>query len=262
MFRFFKKKKKEEFKVEYKPDMHEKTSFDDVTLIAKYFKNETGINFDSHLNILKNKMIGFCSKRSHKSFHECLDFVKKDSLLKQELVDYLTTNETYFNREYGQIKKLAEDVKTTHGDISILCAPCSTGEEVYSIVIALLEANIPQTRFSILGIDINEEVIKKAKQAVYTQRNLKILSQELTEKYFDFNGSDYVLKEFLKSSVHFRKINIFDENFSSIGKFDYLFSRNMLIYFDKETKMKAKAILEDRLKDKHNEIFFGHADLF
>ncbi|MDD2356275.1 MAG: protein-glutamate O-methyltransferase CheR [Thiovulaceae bacterium] len=263
MFSFFQKKKKEEeIQPQHKQDELRLTSFDDVLPLAQYFKNETGVDFDSQLSILKSKMIAFCSKRSFKGFQECLDFVKKDALLKQELIDYLTTNETYFYREYKQIEKLVENVKATHSDITILCAPCSTGEEVYSIVIAFLEANIPHNRFSILGIDINQEVIEKAKNAVYNSKNLRNLSQELIEKYFDFNGSHYILKEFFKSSVDFRKMNIFDENFSSIGKFDFVFSRNMLIYFDKETKVKAKDILENLLNEKKNEIFFGHADLF
>lgn len=264
MFGFLKKKKEktEEFQAQFDLATNEITSFDDVAFIAKYFKDETGIDFDSQLNILKSKMIVFCSKRLHRSFHKCLDLIKKDLILKQELIDYLTVNETYFYREYQQIKKLIEKIKITQSNVTILCAPCSTGEEAYSIVIAFLEANITQNRFSILGIDINQEVIEKAKQAVYNPRNLKNLSQELIDKYFDFNGSHYTLKEFLKNSVSFRKMNIFDENFSSIGKFDYVFSRNMLIYFDKETKKKAKNILESVLSEKNNEIFFGHADFF
>ncbi len=262
MFSFFKKKEKIEIQAPQKHTIAEVTFYDDVLPIAKYFKTETGVDFDHQLSILKSKMTAFCTKRSFRSFHECLDFVKKDALLKQELIDYLTTNETYFYREYRQIEKLVENVKATHGNVTILCAPCSTGEEVYSIVIALLEANISQNRFSILGIDINQEVIEKAKLAIYNTRNLKNLSQELIKKYFDFDGSHYTLKEFSKSSVSFRQMNIFDENFSSIGKFDYVFSRNMLIYFDKETKIKAKNILENILNEKKNKIFFGHADLF
>ena len=260
MFSFFKKRKEKE--TQALQNIEEIKSFDDVVPIASFFKNETGVDFDSQLDILKSKMIAFCTKRSLRSFHKCLDLVKNDLFLKQELIDYLTTNETYFYREYKQIEKLVENVKATSGNITILCAPCSTGEEVYSIVIAFLEANISQNRFSILGIDINQMVIEKAKQAVYNPRNLKNLSEKLIEKYFDFNESHYILKEFLKTSVHFKKINIFDENFSSIGKFDYVFSRNMLIYFDKETKMKAKNILENVLNEKKNKIFFGHADLF
>ena len=60
----------------------------------------------------------------------------------------------------------------------------------------------------------------------------------------------------------FKVINLFDPDFKNIGKFDFIFSRNMFIYFDKETKIRAKKILEDLRKNPNQEIFFGHADLF
>jgi chemotaxis protein methyltransferase CheR len=262
MFGFFKKKKIKNIQVDEKHPTLASYSFDDVTAIANYFKEQTGINFDTQLTILKNKMSAFCSKKGHKSFDECLNLMQTDSLSKQELIDYLTVNETYFNREYTQLEKLVEEVRTTHHSIRILCAPCSSGEEVYSIVIALLEANISASRFSILGIDINEQIIEKAKKATYNPRNVQNLSPKLIEKYFSIDGSTYILKDFLKDSVEFKKINIFDENFVNLGKFDFVFSRNMLIYFDKETKLRAKAILQSMLKEQEREVFFGHADLF
>lgn len=262
MFSFFKKKKIENTQIDEKQPPLTNYSFDDVTAIANYFKEETGINFDTQLTILRNKMSAFCSKKGHKSFDECLNKIQRDSLSKQELIDFLTVNETYFNREYKQLEQLVQEVKTIHHSIEILCAPCSSGEEVYSIVIALLEANISASRFSILGIDINEQIIEKAEEASYNHRNVQNLSPELIEKYFHIEGSTYRLKDFLKSSVEFKKINIFDENFTNLGKFDFVFSRNMLIYFDKETKLKAKTILESMLKEQTRKVFFGHADLF
>ena len=262
MFNFFKKKKVQESEECEIQSTLESYSFDDVTPIASYFKEQTGVNFDKQLTILKNKMSAFCMKRGYKNFNECLQFIVKDKLTTQELIDYLTVNETYFNREYKQLEKLVEDIKTVQTPVHILCAPCASGEEVYSIVIAFLEANISAQKFSILGIDINGQVIEKAKNAVYNERNVQNLSQELREKYFYKEESSYILKAEAKNSTEFKKINIFDAEFLNLGKFDFIFSRNMLIYFDKETKSKAKNILQSMLKEPTREIFFGHADLF
>ncbi|MDQ7044531.1 MAG: CheR family methyltransferase [Sulfurimonas sp.] len=177
-------------------------------------------------------------------------------------MDHLTTNESYFYRELKQIMDLVELVKKSSADISILCAPSSTGEEPYSIAIALLEAGVHPSKFKILGIDINAQVIFKAKEAIYIQEHMRNLSPQIISKYFAMEHEKYTLSQSVKSLVSFEVINLFDESLKAIGKFDFVFSRNMLIYFDKETKLKAKKILDNLRKNEINDVFFGHADLF
>ena len=258
MFNFFKKKEivLEDEKVVYQED------YNDIEPISKYFHNETGITFDKQISILKSKVTSFCRQREIHSFTKLLEGIQSNKELKQELVDHLTTNETFFYREFKQIEELVELVKISHGKISILCAPSATGEEPYSIAIALLEAGIPSSTFSIVGIDINADAISKAKKAVYRERNVRNLSPEIISKYFVEDKKSYILSQSIKSLVSFKIANIFDNSFQTIGKFDFIFSRNMLIYFDKETKLKAKAILQSLRKDDKNQVFFGHADLF
>ena len=236
--------------------------YEDVTSIAKYFKEETGVTFDKQISILKNKVTTFCKKRNFNSFLELLDAIEINEILKQELIDYLTTNETYFYREFNQIQELITLIKKSNKKVDILCAPSATGEEPYSIAIALLENSVSQNSFHIIGIDINQDALNRAKKATYKERNVRNLSLEIIEKYFTKEDDSYILKESIKSNITFKLLNIFDESFKSIGKFDYIFSRNMLIYFDKETKLKAKGILESLRKDSNQDIFFGHADLF
>jgi chemotaxis protein methyltransferase CheR len=258
MFNFFKKKK---VPVYIEP-IKEIEDYEDIMPIANYFHKETGIIFDKQVSILKNKVISFCRQRNIYSFKKLLLDIESIKHLKQELVDHLTTNETYFYREVKQIMELVELVKESHTSIQILCAPSSTGEEPYSIAIALLEAGIPMNRFNIVGIDINSEAISKGEEAAYGQRNVRHLSDEIISKYFKKQNEKYLLTQNIKSLVSFKVVNIFDESLKSIGKFDFIFSRNMLIYFDKETKLKAKKILESLRKTDEHSIFFGHADLF
>lgn len=259
MFGFFKKSKSEEVK---EVQITHKEEFDNIEIVSEYFKNETGVSFEKQISILNNKTKIFCKKREIYSYVKLLELIKTDSILKQELVDYLTTNETYFYREIGQIDQLVKLVQESSSKVSILCAPSATGEEPYSIAIALLEAGVLATNFSILGIDINQEAITKAIASTYRERNLRKLTPQVVDKYFIKEGKDYVLKQSIKSLVSFRVINIFDASFRAIGKFDFVFSRNMLIYFDKETKEKAKQILEGVRKNDKYDVFFGHADLF
>jgi chemotaxis protein methyltransferase CheR len=258
MFSFFKKK---EPQVE-KEQIVCAEDYNDVEPIAKYFHSETGITFDSQMSILKSKVTSFCKQRDIHAFSKLLSDIKSNNTLKQELIDYLTTNETFFYREYKQIQELVELVKHSTGKIEILCAPSSTGEEAYSIAIALLEAGIPGSAFSLVGIDINSDAINKAKKAVYKNRNIRNLTPSIIANHFTLDNGNYILNQSIKSLVSFKVANIFDNNFSSLGKFDFIFSRNMLIYFDKETKLKAKSILSSLRKSEEHEVFFGHADLF
>jgi chemotaxis protein methyltransferase CheR len=258
MFSFFKKKKpiveKEEVKVV------ELTDYSDVTKIAEYFKNETGVTFDKQINILTNKVMTFCRQREISSFEKLLSIVDSDAKIKQELIDYLTTNETFFYREFRQVAQLVELVKTCVGNVDILCAPSATGEEPYSIAIALLEAGVQPSKFKIIGIDINSDALDRAEEAIYKERNIRNLSAEILDKYFDKHAEKYALRSSVKSLVTFKLANLFDPSFINLGKFDFIFSRNMFIYFDSPTKIKAKNILESMRKNSNQEIFFGHAD--
>jgi len=257
MFSFFKKKKRLTQKDE---EVVEIQDFTNVEPIAEYFKNETGVTFDNQISILKNKVMTFCRQRKINSFSKLLAMVDEDAKIKQELIDYLTTNETFFYREFRQIAELVELVKNNTNNVKILCAPSATGEEPYSIAIALLEAGVLPSRIEIVGIDINSDALNKAREATYKERNIRNLSDEIKEKYFDKQENFYALKSSVKSLVTFKLQNLFDPSFLNLGKFDFIFCRNMFIYFDAPTKTKAKNILESMRKNTNQEIFFGHAD--
>ncbi len=260
MFSFFKKKKQSE---EVEETLDVVCDYEDVSKVMRYFEKETGITFEQQQNILKNKLTLFCKNNKIYSFTALLNLVKSDAEIKQKLINLLTTNETYFYREFSQIKALTEHIqkRASSTPLSILCAPCATGEEPYSIAIALLEAKAG-VEFSITGIDINSQALQKAKEASYIKRHLGALDENLVQRYFHLQDGKYMLSEKVKERVSFKKKNIFESEFTALGKFDYVFSRNMLIYFDKETKLKAKTILESMLKEPSVGVFFGHADLF
>lgn len=259
VFDFFKKKSKD-VPVEVFIDVKKEVDYNDIEPIAKYFHNETGITFEKNKNILKSKVKSFCILRDIYSFDECLILVKNSPQIRQELINQLTTNETYFFREYAQIEDLVKSVKSSKQYVEILCAPCATGEEPYSIAISLLEAGVSE--FGITGIDISQEALERAYEGVYSSRNVKKLSQDIISKYFTCRDDKYYINSNIKNMVILKHANIFDDDFLNIGKFDYVFSRNMLIYFDKETKIKAKDILQKALKNSSNKVYFGHADLF
>ncbi|MFT5550039.1 MAG: chemotaxis protein methyltransferase CheR [Candidatus Azotimanducaceae bacterium] len=230
--------------------------------IADYFKVTTGINFEDQMPILNSKLTSFCKLRKIASFESCLTQLKNNKELNQELNNYLTTNETYFYREFGQIEALVDKVRIEKKLANILCIPCSTGEEPYSIAIALLEAGVDRNKFNIVGIDINTEAIERALEGIYNKRDVSRMPSDLIEKYFIPNNDKYFIKEKIKSMVKFRSYNLFNEDIAELGRFDFIVSRNMFIYFDLETKKRAALILKKILKSPEGLIFYGHADLY
>ncbi len=257
MFGFFKKKVQPKKEEKQKPI----ENFINIEDFIIYFKNETGIDFFNKKEIVKNKLIIFCRRVEIFSFDDCIYQIKNNLFLKQELIDYLTVNETYFFRETAQIDRMIEKAKRLGYKVEILCAPSSSGEEPYTIAMKLLEQGFETTDFHIVGIDISEQIILKAQKAIYNERSLHRLNQDLIDKYFIKNNDKYILKEIVKDSVSFRRVNIFDQSLNNLRKFDFIFSRNMMIYFDHDTKVKAKNILKKLLKNSKEPIIFGHADM-
>ena len=259
MFGLFKSKKELLLEPELK---RVEQDFESVQNSLDYIKELTGINFEKQQSIFQSKLKSFCQQRDIYSFDECLVKAARDTLFRQELVNYVTTNESYFYREFEQIKTLVASICNRADKVDILCMPCSTGEEPYTIVIALLEAGVPSTRFTLLGADIDTTALQRAKEGVYNARDISKMPSDLVDKYFLKKDEQFHLNALVKSCVDFNAYNLFDPGLSKMGRFDYVLSRNMLIYFDMETKFKASKILDGLLKPTSEPVYYGHADLY
>ena len=237
--------------------------------LAHYIKKEFGIALNKEQLIRTKKRIENLLE-SHNfvnftQFYHQIRFAKNEDLI-QELINAVTVNETYFWREHEQFEILANEVlpqiaKKQH-HIRILVAPSSSGEELYSIMFAILkEAKVIETRqIEIVGIDIDSNVIAKARKALYSKRSIEKLPKEFLNRYFTQVGQMYQLDEELAQSVKFLQGNIFDTHFTkSLGNFDIIFSRNMLIYFEKEQKREVLERFYEMLND-DGVLFLGHAD--
>ena len=193
----------------------------------------------------------------------------KNKKLKQELLNLITINETYFYRESYQFEVLVNDVlykiakNRNKGDIiRILCAPSSTGEEPYSVVLSLIDEGnfINEWDVEVVGIDIDSNVIEKAKKGIYSKRSIQYIPKHLLEQYFIKKGETYEIADMLKNVVDFKVMNVMDKfAMKKLGKFDVIFSRNMLIYFDDESRRKVALTFYEMLKPK-GVVFLGHAE--
>ncbi len=255
MFSFFKKKKKEieakEQKREFVFNTHEaKTLLDDI-------KSRFGLDYSKQERITLSKIESFAKTKGFYSFLELYEQMQRNSLLQEELINLLTVNETYFCREKHQIERLIEFVQKQQLH-SILSAPCATGEEVYTILIKLHEAELKDVKVS--GIDINSDAIAKAKEAIYSKRSISKVPPMLLSRYFTQKEDSFEVVHEIKQKANFYVHNIFDENIASLGRYDIVFSRNMLIYFENSDKKRAIKQFYNLLKPR-GYLFLGHADI-
>jgi chemotaxis protein methyltransferase CheR len=176
----------------------------------------------------------------------------------EHLINAFTVNETYFYREDHQLECMSKDLlrdrtltKPPGDTVRIWSAPCSTGEEPYSIAIWLLE-NWPQAdtyNIEIVGSDIDTRVLEAAAEGIFGKRALMRLSPELIARYFHpLDDERWQILDDLRLSVRFSRVNLIEtEETRREGKFDVIFCRNVLIYFDNESRRIAAENLYDSL---------------
>jgi chemotaxis protein methyltransferase CheR len=177
-----------------------------------------------------------------------------------ELVCLLTINETYFYREPEQLQLLVDRLiprilarKQDASPVRILSAGCSTGEEPYSIAIALREKyGESATRlFMLSGGDIDKGALEKARIGQYTEFSFRSLSAALCERYFERHGKwARNVKDEIRHQVHFHHLNLLAENYHhALRDFDIIFFRNVSIYFDTPTRRIIQEHLASLLSD-------------
>lgn len=175
----------------------------------------------------------------------------------QQFVNAFTVNETYFYREDYQLKCLTNDllkerIRDRHADaIRIWSAACSSGEEPYSIAMWLLEnwPSVDDYLIEIEGSDIDTRALEIARAGTFSQRALMRLPAPLIGKYFETLPNDcYRIASALRDSISFTSVNLIEpEETRRHGRFDVIFCRNVLIYFDDASRRLAAENLYENL---------------
>jgi chemotaxis protein methyltransferase CheR len=179
----------------------------------------------------------------------------RNPVLTEEVVEAMTTNETLFFRDRKPfdalqqrlLPQLAERRKASR-KIRIWSAACSTGQEPYSLAMLLAEATAYKDyQFEILATDISVTAIKKAESGEYNQFEVQRgLPASYMVKYFEKHGDNWRIRQDIREKVQFRPFNLLHDS-ASFGRFDVIFCRNVLIYFDTSTKAKVVDRLSARL---------------
>ncbi len=195
-----------------------------------------------------------------------LNLVKMSEEEQGNLIEAVVVPETWFFRNKNSFSFLSNYVTgkwlTKHrGDrLRVLSVPCSTGEEPYSIIMALMDVGIGENRFHIDGVDISEAALGKAKAGIYTKGSFRGDDLAFRKRYFEPKGDAYQLNVGVRKKVRFIRGNLLDDRFFVDQEpYDIIFCRNLLIYLSSEAKGRVFEIL-DQLLVKSGILFLGHAE--
>jgi chemotaxis protein methyltransferase CheR len=171
---------------------------------------------------------------------------KSPAALIAEVVEAMTTNETFFFRDKLPFDHFRDTMmpallaaRAREKRIRIWCTAASTGQEPYSLAMLIkgMGAAVAGFRFEIVATDLASEVLEKAKAGIYSQFEVQRgLPVQLLVKFFSQQGESWQLAPELRSMVQFRSLNLLND-FSPLGTFDIVFCRNVLIYFDQDNKI-------------------------
>jgi chemotaxis protein methyltransferase WspC len=194
------------------------------------------------------------------------DHVSSSPAELQRLIEAVVVPETWFFRDGETFEALVAVVRALLADegpartARFVSLPCSSGEEPYSIAMALLDARIPVRRFRIDAVDISAAALARARRGTYGKGSFRGGQLTFRDRYFEAVDSGYEINQVVRASVEFRQANLFDAGLSaSAGRYDVVFCRNLLIYFDAPTQQRATEVLE-RLLAPGGVLFVGAAE--
>ena len=242
--------------------------------ISSFIEQEFGIRMpEAKKSLLQgrlHKRLVACGKRS---YGEYFRFVSEEPDGKDEFLvftDLVSTHETSFWREPGHFKPLTQvlpGLAAGRAQLRFQCAACSTGEEAYSLAMTvddtLSEARLGRVAFTIEGFDLSSHVVEAARRGVFSEARAKKIPAELMRRYMMRSktpGKDVcrAVPE-LRARMLFHTGNLLDDMGLAERRYDVIFCRNVLIYFDRQNQHKVIAALASRLND-DGYLYLGHSE--
>ena len=225
---------------------------EEFRLIRDLIYSHCGLFFDQDSKYLLDKrLVKRLAQHNLPGFRDYYQFLKYDRRKDEELsdiMDILTTNETYFFREGFQLTAFTDEIlpelkvlKERERTLRIWSSGCSTGEEPYTIAMLLLEQELfPGWRIEIVGSDISQRVVQHARKGVYTKSSFRCTEERYLKRFFTETEGGYRICDEVRELVSISHMNLFDANrLALLGKMDLIFCRNVIIYFDLASKKRV-----------------------
>ncbi len=220
--------------------------------LQDYIYKESGIVIerDKHY-LLEARLLPVAKKRDMATINDLCNLLRATGPadLKRQVVEAMTTHETLFYRDPAQFEALRKTIlpplieqRKSLRKLSFWSAASSSGQEAYSVAMMLRGMGLRDWNISITGTDLSEQILQRARTGLFSQLevNRGLPVQDLV-MYFTRQGLDWQLKDEVRKMVNFRLFDL-RQSMRPLGQFDIVFCRNVLIYFDQDTK---KKILEE-----------------
>jgi chemotaxis protein methyltransferase CheR len=221
---------------------------DDFAFFTKYIYDQTGLVLGpDKMYLIESRLAPLARKYNVANIDLLVGQLRsaRTADLQRDIVDAMMTNESFFFRDgkpFDQFRQLVLpgllQSRAAKKSFRIWCAAASTGQEPYTLAMILKEeaAKLAGWRVEIVGTDISHDALERAKSGLYTQFEVQRgLPIQLLVKYFKQQGDKWQIAPEIRSAVQYRSFNLLTE-FASLGGFDVIFCRNVLIYFDQKTK--------------------------
>src|SRR6202022_2014737 len=219
----------------------------DYEFLRKLLKERSGLDLSSDKQYLvESRLIPLARKVGLPGIAELVAKIKTGTdALTSEVVEAMTTNETFFFRDKVPFDHLRETVlpaltqaRASRRALRIWCAASSTGQEPYSIAMCVKEfAALAGWRVEIIATDLSQAVLEKSRAGIFSQfEGQRGLPLQMLVKHFTQVGELWQLNSDIRAMVQFRQLNLL-QDFSHLGTFDIIFCRNVLIFFDQATKI-------------------------
>lgn len=241
--------------------------------IAALVYDNFGINLtDKKKALVRGRLNKLLREKGFKDFTEYLEAIKRDTsgLYLVELIDKISTNHTFFFRESDHFQFLMDQAfpellgRLGEGDeVRIWCAGCATGEEAYTLAMlckTFFSRQEKKLRPKILATDISLTALRHASAGKYVDERVRMIPESLKKQFLYRLGNDsWTVADDLKDMVLFKRLNFMDSSFPFRNRFHLIFCRNVMIYFDKETKNDLVNRLSQQLYPGHY-FFIGHSE--
>ncbi len=220
----------------------------DYAYLSKLLNERSGLQLAGDKQyLIESRLLPVARQHNCGSIGDLVSKLKSfaEEPLRQRVTEAMTINESFFFRDKIPFERFQDTIlpymlkaRASSRRLRIWCAAASTGQEPYSLAMVLRQkaAEVAGWKIDIVATDISSEVLEKARSGLYTQFEVQRgLPIQLLLKFFKQEGDQWQVSKELRDMVQFRQHNLLDE-FSSLGQFDVIFCRNVLIYFDGKTK--------------------------
>ncbi len=260
--------------IQSKDQIQKEISDEELSEIIILIKKITGITMNPNKRqLIMRRLLGRLKALGMRSYRDYIEYLRAGD--QNELVEFsnaVTTNLTSFFREQHHFKFLAEEIlptiikeKASNGKrLRIWSAGCSTGEEPYSIAMTLsnMIGELKNWDVKILATDLDSKVLQTSKDGIYNSQRIEKIPKNFLHRWFNTNKinneNSYTAKSDLKKLITFNRLNLM-EAWPMKGKFDIIFCRNVIIYFDKPTQRTLVNRYADIVTDK-GYLMLGHSE--